>query len=167
MKKILFLSAIAVLALSIACNKDKERTEQTFNVEIYRVEDSVEVAPEQSGIILFDGSLEFDWTVSCSSEYGGGEGKMTLVDGNRVSGIEVLGETGKHTLENIKDGEYWIFIYCPINHNTADKGLYSVVYRKIIIDKDTHNTTLKFVFTDDERLWHGFCGEGSIRFVEK
>ncbi len=151
MKKILFLSTIAILALSIACNKDKERTEQTFNVEVYRMEDSVEVAPETSAVWLFDGDLEFDWDSSAirfqNSDY------MTLLNGERATFIkELSGYTYKHTFENIKNGKYWLLVNCPINHSTADDGIYPRGYRKITINKETHETTLKFLFTNEDRV---------------
>ena len=149
MKKILFLSAIAVLALSIACNKDKERTEQTFNVEIYRMEDSVEVAPEGSAVWLLDGSFEIDWNSSATSFQ---NGAMLLENGERFTFIQqIIGPTHKHTFENVKNGEYWIVITCPVKSGTIDDGDYPRGYRKITVDKNTHGTTLKFVFTDDDR----------------
>ncbi len=111
----------------------------------------MEVAPESSRVRLFDGGFEFDWDSSAIS-LPNGEG-MTLINGERVQAIQNLdGDTHKQFFESVKNGEYWVIAWCPVAPGTADYGGYVHGYRKIIVNKNIHNTTLKFVFTDEDRV---------------
>jgi hypothetical protein len=167
MKKLMLFSSIVALAVLFSC-KDKEKprdeTVQTFNVEIYRMgNDSIEV-PDESAVWLFD-SLDFDFD---NSRYDWEYGKeMTLSNGEKV--VPLLrgsANTNIHTLEKIKNGSYYIFIYCHTVTNNGDFcKTYPWGYRRITVDKNIHEQTLKIVFTDDDRL---MCSHGQgVSFIEK
>lgn len=115
----------------------------------------METPPEGSAVWLFDGNLKVDWNSSAKSWYD--DNVLTLIDGTNASFIhEVFGNTHNHTLESIKDGVYWIMISCPIDYRTAEDGDYPWGYRKITVDKNIHGTTLKFTFTDEDRMFFSY-----------
>ncbi len=156
MKKILFLSAIAVLALSIACNKDnkdKERTEQTILVEAYLIVDNKYIEPisgtEVSTLFLFE-SDDFDFdSASIRSLYY--SDKMKLKDGTEVF-PKYTGTCGDgiDTFESVENGEYFIISRSFYGYN-YDFNRILFGYRKITVNKNTHNTIQTIVFLESDR----------------
>jgi len=150
MKKLMFLSVV-IFALVVSCEKEKEekeRTEQTVKVEVFWLDSNgVEVAPTVSCVYIFeDADFNFlGYEVVSNFEQ---RLTMTLNSGGEV-GYKYKNEnfTGHtHSFERVKNGQYCLVVFCGRN-----PWPYNRAYRRVTIDKDIHNVSMKFVFTDDDR----------------
>ena len=145
MKKLIFLSALAFVFIASCVSENENLLEQTVIVEVFWI-DSLGVKTESTGslALLFEYD-DFDFEASCQSIFTGRV--MMLANGEFVRyRYHSAQEDGHvHVLERIGNGKYCIVVFFNIGDNLC------IGYRIVLIDRDMHNTPIRFIFTEDDQ----------------